>query len=290
MLNCLTNGRSSATSSAQDAQTYSSTTQRQPARPPMNPASPSFTPQTHGFLGHVHGQHDIQRHSPTTYIEMRDVNGVWQRVIAFFDHGSDTTLVKSSLAKRLGLVGTSQLFRYGVAGGGSKLERSTRYTLHVRPVHAHDNYEYTVEAMGIKQPAHDAPAIDETIFDDFPYLSPARGCLPLAGTAIDLLVGYDHAYLITALHTISAPTNADRHPSAAYARLGWTIYGGMIPQPRAVESNVSSVHHVRRLEEEDDLKTLFYSDVAGVKPTSACVCSDKELAKGKFLKNVRRST
>ena len=113
--------------------------------------------------------------------------------------------------------------------------------------------------------------IDETIFDDFPYLSPAQGCLPLAGTAIDLLVGYDHAYLITALHTISAPTNADRHPSAAYARLGWTIYGGMIPQSRAVVSNVSSVHHVRRLEEEDDLKPLFYSDVAGVKPTSACV-------------------
>ena len=192
MLNCLTHGRSSsATSSVQDAQTYSSTTQRQPARSPMNPASASFTPQTHGFLGHVLGQHDIQRHSPTTYTEMRDVNGVWQRVVAFFDSGSDTTLIKSSLATRLGLVGTSELFRYGVAGGGSKLERSTRYTLHVRPVHAHDNHEYTVEAMGIKQPAHDAPAIDETIFDDFPYLSPARGCLPLAGTAIDLLVGYD---------------------------------------------------------------------------------------------------
>ncbi|KAK2193591.1 hypothetical protein NP493_11g06006 [Ridgeia piscesae] len=123
--------------------------------------------------------------------------------------------------------------------------------------------------MGIKQPAHDGPAIDETIFDDFSYLSPARRCLPLAGTSIDLLVGYDHAYLFTALHTISAPTNAERHPGAAYVRLGWTIYGGIIPQPRAVVSNVSSVNHARRLEEEDDLKTLFYSDVAGVKLTSA---------------------
>ena len=123
--------------------------------------------------------------------------------------------------------------------------------------------------MGIKQPAHDGPAIDETIFDDFSYLSPARRCLPLAGTSIDLLVGYDHAYLFTALHTISASTNAERHPGAAYVRLGWTIYGGIIPQPRAVVSNVSSVNHARRLEEEDDLKTLFYSDVAGVKLTSA---------------------
>ena len=96
-----------------------------------------------------------------------------------------------------------------------------------------------------------------------------------------------HAYLITALHTISAPTNADRHHSAAYARLGWTIYGGMIPQPRAVVSTVSSV---QRLEEEDDLKTLFYSDVAGVEPTNACACSDKELAEAKFLKHARRTT
>ena len=63
----------------------------------------------------------------------------------------------------------------------------------------------------------------------------------------------------------------------------------MIPQPRAAVSNVSSVHHVRRLEEEDDLKTLFYSDVAGVKPISACVCSDKVLAEAKFLKNAKRT-
>ena len=161
----------------------------------MNPASASFTPQTYGFLGHILSQHDIDRHSPTTYIEMRDVNGVWQRVVAFFDSGCDTTLIKSSLAKQLGLVGTSELFRYGVAGGGRKLERSTRYSLQVRPVHTHEKHEYTIVAMGIKQPAHDAPAIDETMFDDFPYLSPVRGRVPLAGTAIDLLVEYDHACL-----------------------------------------------------------------------------------------------
>ena len=137
-------------------------------------------------------------------------------------------------------------------------------------MHVHKNH--ALEATGIKQPAHDAPAIGETVFDDFPYLRPARRCLPLIGTAIELLVGYDHAYLIT----ISAPTNSDQHPSAAYTRLGWTIFGGAIPQPRAVVSNLSSVHHVQRLEEGDDLRALFYSDVTGVKPTSACVCSDKD--------------
>ncbi|KAI0224448.1 hypothetical protein LSAT2_024545 [Lamellibrachia satsuma] len=242
------------------------------------PRTTSTTPNpTHGFLDHVLGQHDIRRFSPTTYDEIRDVNEVWHQIVAFFDSGSDTTLIKSSLAKPLGLVGTSELFHYGVAGG-SKLERSTRYTLQVRPRYDHKNHGYALEAMGIKQPAHNSPAIGETVFEDFPYLRPAQGCLPLDGTAIDLLVGYDHAYLITASRIISAPTKSDQHPSAAYTRLGWTIFGGAIPQPRAVVSNLSSVHHVQRLEEEDNLKALFYSDVTGVKPTSACVCSDKELA------------
>ena len=97
-------------------------------------------------------------------------------------------------------------------------------------------------------------------------------------------------YLITALRTISAPTNSYQHPSAACTRFGWTTFGGTIPQPRAVVSNLSSVHHVQRLEEEDDLKALFYSDVAGVKPTCAYVCSDKELAEAKFLKHAKTTT
>ena len=53
-----------------------------------------------------------------------------------------------------------------------------------------------------------------------------------------------------------------------------------IQPPRAIAR--SAVHHVQRLI-EDDIKKLFYSDVAGVKPTTACICSDKELAEAKFL-------
>ena len=68
-------------------------------------------------------------------------------------------------SSRLGLAGTRELFHYGVAGGGSKTENSTRYTLQVRPVHIRESIAYAVEAMGINRPAHDAPAIDETVFD-----------------------------------------------------------------------------------------------------------------------------
>ena len=168
-------------------------------------------------------------------------------------------------------------------------ENSTRYTLQVRPVHIRESIAYTVEAMGINRPAHDAPAIDETVFDEFQYLQPAQAYMPVGGASIDLLVGYDHAYLINALHTISSSTNYDEHPSAAFSRLGWTIFGGMIPQPRPVITNRAEINHVQRLAEED-IKALFYSDVAGVKPTTACACSDKELAEAKFLIHARRTT
>ncbi len=113
--------------------------------------------------------------------------------------------------------------------------------------------------------------------------------MPVGVASIDILVGYDHAYLINALHTISASTNSDEHPSAAFSRLGWTIFGGMIPQPRPVIKNRAEINHVQRLAEED-IKALFYSDVAGVKPTTACACSDKELAEAKFLIHARRTT
>ena len=246
LLNCITTRRVSSTPSTQHTSTATT----------MNPSSASFTPQlrstnsatpTRGFLGHVFCQKDNPRFSPTTYVEISDANGVWHRIVAFFDTGSDTTLIKSSLARRLGLAGTRELFHYGVAGGGSKTENSTRYTLQVRPVHIRESIAYAVEAMGINRPAHDAPAIDETVFDEFQYLKTAQGYIPVGGASIDLLVGYDHAYLINALHTISTSTDSDdEHPSAAFSRLGWTLFGGMTRQPRPVIRNRAEINHVQR--------------------------------------------
>ena len=75
---------------------------------PLNPSS-VFTPhagnensttQRQGFLCHVNGLQAPQQLSPTTYVEVRDANGAWHQVAAFFDSGSDTTLIKSSLAQR----------------------------------------------------------------------------------------------------------------------------------------------------------------------------------------------
>ena len=47
-----------------------------------------------------------------------------------------------------------------------------------------------------------------------------------------------------------------------------------------------TVQHVQRLV-EDDIKAVFYSDVVGINPTIACICSDNELPDAKVLKNAR---
>ena len=283
LLNCQPNRQLSAPTST--------TRRTSPPTSQMNPASASFTPQqgaatsTPTFLGHLHGNQG--RFSPSTYVEVRDSTGAWHKIVAFLDTGSDTTLVRHSLAKRLGITGDDQVFRYGVAGGGVRSEKSARYVLRVRPVQRDASIAYDINAMGIKVPAHDAPAIDSSLFQQYEYLQPARDCVPLAKEKIDLLVGYDQAYLISTLHTISSPTNEAQLPSAACTRLGWVLYGGQIQPPRAVAR--SAVHHVQRLI-EDDIKKLFYSDVAGVKPTTACICSDKELAESKFLLHAKTTT
>ena len=76
--------------------------------------------------------------------------------------------------------------------GGVRSEKSARYALRVRPVHRDASIAYDISAMGIKVPAHDAPAIDSSLFQQYEYLQPARDCVPLAKEKIDLLVGSQH--------------------------------------------------------------------------------------------------
>ena len=165
-------------------------------------------------------------------------------------------------------------------------ENSARYTLYVRPIHVYHRSVYAIEAMEIVRPAYDVSAIGDAIFDEYPYLQPARGCLPLAGAEIDLLVGYDYAYLTTSVRSISAPNSTGHHqPSASFTRLGWTLFGGMIPQPKSCTGNQSAVQHLQRI--SDDTKATFYCDVPGVNATTDCVCTGTDMDDAKCLKRAR---
>ena len=49
------------------------------------------------------------------------------------------------------------------------------------------------------------------------------------------------------------------------------------------------MNFINRIETEE-LKTFFYNDVIGVKPTSVCACSGSEIAESAFIKHVRATT
>ncbi|XP_064115221.1 uncharacterized protein LOC135221349 [Macrobrachium nipponense] len=184
-----------------------------------------------------------RRYSPTTYVELQDVEKKWHRVVAFIDTGADTTLLKLSTAKHFGLQGEPFKFRYGVAGGGIAEESSAKFSIQIRPVNGIKSYN--VIAIGIEKPAHNSPAVGGDIFDEYPHLNAAR---ELAVRSI----------------------------------LGWTIFGGNIPKPKPhAASRVQFLNHL------EDLQKLYTSDVVGVKPTTLCVCSDKEIAESQFIKHCR---
>ena len=42
--------------------------------------------------------------------------------------------------------------------------------------------------------------------------------------------------------------------------------------------------------EENSFSDFFYGEVLGVKPTSTCVCSDKEIEESRFIRHVKKTT
>ena len=79
----------------------------------------------------------------------------------------------------------------------------------------------------------------------------------------------------------------DDSPSVALRRLGCYLYGGLSNSTKRVINNIFSVNHVNRIMDTDELKTFFYGNVIGVKPTTLCVCSDNQMSESSFIKHVR---
>ncbi|XP_068229376.1 uncharacterized protein [Palaemon carinicauda] len=221
-----------------------------------------------------------RRYSPTTYVELQDVEKKWHRVVAFIDTGADKTLLKLSTAKHFGLQGEPFKFRYGVAGGGIAEESSDKFSIQIRPVNGIKSYN--VIAIGIEKPAHNSPAVGEDIFDEYPHLNAAKGTLPTDEAEIDIIIGYDYYFLTMPVERLKDSVSPESSPVAVRSILGWTIFGGNIPKPKPqAASRVQFLSHL------EDLQKLYTSDVVGVKPKTLCVCSDKEIAESQFIKHCR---
>ena len=223
--------------------------------------------------------------------EVRCNNGTWVQANCFLDTGSNSSLVRLKFAKQLRLQGSGVSdVRFDVAGGGVHHEQAEEFEICIRPLHDDGRESYLILATGIKKPCSRVHPLTSEIFTSYEHLNEFRDKVHIRGGEVDLLIGNDYAPLIIVERCVSSPTSPDNSPSVAITRLGCYIYGYLNnPSSRAV-NNILSINHDNRIEDTEELKTFFYGDVIGVKPTSLCVCSDNQISESAFIKHVQETT
>ena len=229
--------------------------------------------------------------SPMVVAEVRCNNGTWVQANCFLDTGSNSSLVRLKFAKQLRLQdsGVSDV-RFDVAGGDVHHEQAEEFEICILPLHDDGRESYLILATDIKKPCSRVHPFTSEIFTSYEHLNEFRDKVHIRGGEVDLLIGNDYAPLIIAERCVSSPTSPDNSPSVAITRLGCYIYGYLNnPSSRAV-NNILSINHANRIEDTEELKTFFYGDVIGVKPTSLCVCSDNQISESAFIKHVQETT
>ncbi|XP_045030437.1 uncharacterized protein LOC123472631 [Daphnia magna] len=169
-------------------------------------------------------------------VDALDVNGEAVPVNVLMDDGSDSTLIREGLARRLQLAGQQQTL---VVNGVGE-ESSTHLTSEYLELRLKTSSEEIVSIQGSTIPSITKPVAVmewEKLHGRWSHLAdlpPLRTC----GGRVDVLIGLDHAALITA---IESRFGKDDEPTASKTRLGWTLQG-------AVEgsdgSSIARVHHV----------------------------------------------
>ena len=108
--------------------------------------------------------------------------------------------------------------------------------------------------------------------------------MPLNDTDVDILIGYDNAYLMKSSAYLQHHNDPQNHPTAVETLLGWYVFG---PKTNASTDQLIHVHRVYIDENPRHFYSLYETNVCGVKPTSICTCSDKKIVESQFLKHVR---
>ena len=227
------------------------------------------------------------KYSPSTHVELLSKDGSWHRAVALFDSGSDVTLIKSDLVKRLNLDRKPCVFKFGIAGGGYRTEDSANVSLWIRRCDKKSG-QNNISAVELEKPAYQIPSVENDFFEKYPYLKTVQKWLPKESTDVDLLIGYDYADLMAPTGYLHHPTDPEKYPTAVETRLGWYMYG---PSNSSIATcdEVVNVHRVKFQENVQNLQSLVDSDLCGVKPTRLCACSDKEIVQSQFLKHVKNT-
>ena len=222
--------------------------------------------------------------SPMVVAEVLIGSGEWRKANFFLDNGSNISLVRATFAElyQFRYCGDTKI-GFDVAGGGIHHEDGSVYEVQVRVLNDTGN-GYKLSLASIKKPCAPVKPISTSIFSKYNHLRKYKHHIHTQGGEIDILVGGDYGPLIISQQNITATVNPDYSPAIACTRLGYYIYGGLNNPLRRAMNNVVSVNYlnVTRKSESEQLREFFYSDIIGVKPTSLCVCSEKEIAESAF--------
>ena len=90
--------------------------------------------------------------------------------------------------------------------------------------------------------------------------------MPLNDTDVDILIGYDNAYLMKSSAYLQHHNDLQNYPTAVETPLGWYVFG---PKTNASTDQLTHVHRVYIDDNPRHFYSLYESDVCGVEPRGA---------------------
>ena len=145
-------------------------------------------------------------------------NGEVVPVNVMIDEGSDSTLIRAGLARRLKVSGPPQTLRVDGVGTSSIAYESERVQLQLK---TEDGNVVSVEGSTLPQVTKPVPLVDwSTLKQRWAHLSN----LPLrsSGGKVDILLGLDYAHLVA---VIESRVGVAGEPIASRTPLGWIVRG-----------------------------------------------------------------
>ena len=199
-------------------------------------------------------------------------DGTWHRAIALFDSGSDVTLIRRDMVKKLNLDRKPQQFKFGIAGGGYCSEDSAIVSLWFRRCDKHSS-RFNISAVELSQPAHQLPGVNSEIFEKYSFLKPIRKFIPEQPNDVDILIGFDYASITTPLNYLQHIYEPTRNPTAAETQLGWYLFG---PKSwyNVYLNEITNIQFIQTRDDLNQMHSLYESELSRVKPSKLCACSD----------------
>lgn len=257
---------------------------------------PSLNPNAQPFKRYHHLKKEEQSEDegtilPIVEVEVLDKSSRPQRGIALLDRGSDSSLIREDFAEKLGLSGKDIELSYGTAGGDRKREKSKIINIQLASSDLSSGL-YPLEVYSMKQPCHDVRKLSSKFFERNPHLEPYKDKVFVEGGRVDLLIGSDHVNLIRDRDCRESETDQNTKPIAVKCLLGWYITGPKgKPSPKSSFHNITVQTFTKLEEQHAEIERMIQSDILGVKAgTKLCVCSENELSKSAFIKQVKENT